>query len=120
MAAVSGTNQFIELELHRFTVAILGILDEEDHQKCNNGGRRVNHELPGIAEVKNGSKRSPNQNCSDRDSKGERAACGAGTGPGETMEPVVFFSGCGGWFPGFPVHAKATRTKPDGIVPMPI
>ena len=41
-------DQLIELELQGFGITVLGILDEENHQKGNDGRPRVDNQLPGV------------------------------------------------------------------------
>ena len=40
---IQSTDQFIELEVHGFRVAVLRVLNQEHHQEGNNRGTRVNH-----------------------------------------------------------------------------
>jgi hypothetical protein len=47
-------DQFVELELERLCVAILGVLDNEDHKKRHDRRARIDDELPGIGPVKEG------------------------------------------------------------------
>jgi hypothetical protein len=44
-------DQLIELGLYRGAVAILGILDQEDHQERDDGRARIDDELPGVGKV---------------------------------------------------------------------
>jgi hypothetical protein len=60
-------NQFVELDLDGCSVAILGILNEEHHEKRYNGGARVDHELPSIREIKEWARYRPHHD----DRKGE-------------------------------------------------
>jgi hypothetical protein len=46
-----GADEFVELYMHRLGVAVLGVLDEEDHQKGDDGRAGIDHELPSVAEV---------------------------------------------------------------------
>ncbi|MBS1168693.1 MAG: hydrolase, family domain protein [Proteobacteria bacterium] len=68
-----GKDQFVELRLQRLAVAILGTLQNEHHQEGNDGGRRVDDELPGFGE---GEERS-----SDRPNEDQRHGNGEGRGP---------------------------------------
>src|SRR5262245_61735456 len=55
-------DQFGKLELDRERVAVLGVLDQKHHQECDDGGRRVDDELPGIAEAEERTRDRPDQN----------------------------------------------------------
>ncbi len=45
---IERPDQLIELEVQRFPVAILGILNQEHHQEGDDGGAGIDHQLPGI------------------------------------------------------------------------
>jgi hypothetical protein len=49
MRPLHGPDQFVQFQLHRGAVPVLGILDEEHHQERDNGGAGVDDQLPGIA-----------------------------------------------------------------------
>src|SRR5262245_3896864 len=60
VARTLGSNEkLIELGVNRLAVAVLGVLDEEDHEECDDGGGSVDYELPGIGEVKDRSADTP-------------------------------------------------------------
>ena len=44
-------DQLVQLGLHRRTVAVLGVLDQEHHQEGDDGRAGVDHQLPGLAEL---------------------------------------------------------------------
>ena len=48
VGGLDGADQFIELEVHGQGIAILGVLDEEDHEEGDDGGAGVDDELPGL------------------------------------------------------------------------
>src|SRR5688500_12375347 len=50
--AFGDANEFVQLDLERLGVAILGVLDQEDHEKRDDRGAGIDYELPGIAEMK--------------------------------------------------------------------
>ena len=52
--AGGDAQQLIELDLHGDRIAVLRALDQEHHEEGDDGGARVDHELPGIAPVKMG------------------------------------------------------------------
>lgn len=56
-----GVNKFIELEIDRLRVAILGVLNEKHHEKSDDGGPSVDDELPGVGILKDRTSRGPNQ-----------------------------------------------------------
>ncbi len=47
----NGLDQFVELEVDGAGVAVLRVLNKEDHQKRDDGGARVDDELPGVGVV---------------------------------------------------------------------
>ena len=55
-----AANDFIELELDRLRVAVLGILDEEDHQESDDRGPGVDDQLPSVGIMKDMTAQSPN------------------------------------------------------------
>ena len=51
-SAFKRSNDFVEFQMSRFGIAVLGILNEKDHQKSNNCRSGINDELPGIRIMK--------------------------------------------------------------------
>src|SRR5260221_11011505 len=49
--AFYAADQLVELEVDRFRVAVLGVLDQEDHQESDDGGAGVDDELPRVGEM---------------------------------------------------------------------
>ena len=47
-SALQRSNYFVELQMSRFGIAVLRILNEKDHQESNNGRYRIDNEQPGI------------------------------------------------------------------------
>src|SRR5690606_31259391 len=45
-------DQLIEFGLHRLAVAILAVLQDEDHEEGNDRRRGIDNELPGLREAK--------------------------------------------------------------------
>ncbi len=50
--AFHATDQFIQLQVDRLHVAVLRVLDQEHHEKRNDGGSGVDDQLPGIRVAK--------------------------------------------------------------------
>jgi hypothetical protein len=48
---LDGPQQLVELELHGRGAAVLGVLDQEDHQAGDDGRAGVDHQLPAIREA---------------------------------------------------------------------
>jgi len=67
-----STDKLVELHVDDVVVPVLGILDQEDHQECDDGGRRINDELPGVVVVKPGPGCSPCGNQYHGDQEGTR------------------------------------------------
>ncbi len=53
MRAFGCPDKFVKLELQGFTVAVLGVLDEEYHEEGYHAGTCVDYQLPSIGVVKN-------------------------------------------------------------------
>jgi len=87
-ASPGRPDDFIQLELHRFAVAVLGVLDQKHHQERHDRRRCVDYQLPGIAKMKS----SPNHRPHDNDcySQPERGwpPCRARRRPGESLEKM--------------------------------
>jgi hypothetical protein len=73
----ADTNELVQLDLDRGRVAVLGILDEKDHQEGNNSRACVDDELPGIGKLK--------QRPADR--PGKDGSQGKGEDPGSSGFP---------------------------------
>jgi hypothetical protein len=69
MSGPGGPDQFIELQLHRLALPILGIANQEDHQKSYDSGDGVDNQEPGIAKAKHWASKSPNDYGADRHAK---------------------------------------------------
>ena len=72
MRAESGANEFIQLDLDCRRVAVLGVLDQEHHQKGNDRRCRVDDQLPRVAEVEERPRDDPHRNRPDRHNEHER------------------------------------------------
>ena len=44
-------NEFVELNMHRLSIAILAVLNKKNHQEGDDRRPRIYDELPGIAEA---------------------------------------------------------------------
>src|ERR1043166_365987 len=44
----NATEKFIEFQMNGLGVPVLCVLDQEDHQEGDDGGRGVNHQLPRV------------------------------------------------------------------------
>ena len=51
---LSRADQLVKFRMERAIVAVLGILDQENHEKRHDRRRSVDHELPGIGEAEQG------------------------------------------------------------------
>ena len=49
-----GSYELVEFDLDGFAVSVLSVLDEEHHQKGDDGGAGVNDKLPCVREVEQG------------------------------------------------------------------
>src|SRR5438445_10618026 len=53
-SALQRANDFVEFQMSRFGIAVLRILNEEDHQESNNCRSGINNELPAIRIMQRG------------------------------------------------------------------
>jgi len=86
------TNDFVELEMHRFGVAVLGVLDQEHHQKSDDSGGGIDDELPRIGKMKSGAGEQPNGNHQHGSGKGPRAAEHESGAAGKEAKGVVHYA----------------------------
>ena len=77
MRPFNRTDQLIELYLHRFRVPILRILNEKDHEKCDNRRAGIDDELPCIAESEKRPHNGPEKDNGHCNDEGCRVTCGA-------------------------------------------
>ena len=87
--ALNSTDDLVELQMHRFGVAVLGVLDEKDHQKRNNRGASINDELPGVGEMKGWSGQRPNDDDDNGAGKGPGAAQNSGRSAREDVKCIA-------------------------------
>src|SRR5262245_58487065 len=52
--AIDRANELVELDLKSHAVAVLRVLDQEHHEKRDNGCRRIDDELPALRETDKG------------------------------------------------------------------
>lgn len=67
-----SANEFVELNVDDVVIPVLGVLNQKNHQECDDGGRGVHDKLPGIVVVKPGPRCSPHGNQHHGDQKGAR------------------------------------------------
>ena len=69
LGGLDGFDEFVKLEVDCPGVAVLGVLNEEDHEEGDDGRSRVDNKLPGIGVVIDGASDRPNDD--DSDCRGE-------------------------------------------------
>jgi len=84
--------------VHRLRIAVLRVLNEKHHQKSNDGGARIDNELPGIGKMKDRTGAGPDNDNENRDRERpgtpENVGCLSGKdmkGLLKTAEKIVFF-----------------------------
>lgn len=86
--AAERADQFVQLQVNRFCVPVLRVLNQKDHEKGHNGCAGVNDELPGIRIMEGRSCQRPD----DDDAKGNNESPGAAQNqrsrPGKEPEQV--------------------------------
>ena len=78
MRPFDGANQFIQFDMHRLGVTVLGILNQEDHQECDDGRSRIDDELPSIAKAEEWTGDQPKYYDPCRQSEDDRISGSAG------------------------------------------
>ena len=63
-------DKFVEFEINGAGIAVLRVLDEKDHEKCDDGRACVDDELPGIGIVVDGARNRPDDDDADGDEEG--------------------------------------------------
>ena len=86
MSPLRSADQFVQFHLHRRTIAILGVLNEKDHQEGDNGRARIDNQLPSIAKVEERAGKGPTEDDSDSQQERQRMACRIGGPFGETRK----------------------------------
>jgi hypothetical protein len=56
-----GADQLVKLEMERFSVTVLRVLDQKDNQKRDYGSAGVDDELPGVREMEEASRLQPTE-----------------------------------------------------------
>src|SRR5437667_8281681 len=69
-----GADDLIQFQMDRLGIAVLGVLDQEHHEKGDDRCRRINNELPRIGEMKGGTGEDPHEDDKHSSGKGPGAA----------------------------------------------
>src|SRR5215207_1015822 len=64
-------NELVDLEMERFGITILGVLNQKHHQEGNDGGGGIDDQLPGLRETEERPGDCPSQDQSERYDEGE-------------------------------------------------
>jgi hypothetical protein len=88
VSALDRVNQFIELEMERLRLAILRVLDQENHQEGDDRRTSVDDKLPGFGVLKIGSSRGPGDDRQERSQRGPTVS-GRVSGPGRDRAEQV-------------------------------
>ena len=87
---LQGANDFVELQMHRFGVAVLGVLNQKHHQEGNDGSSSVDDQLPGIGKMKCWTGEKPDQDHEHGSGKRPRASEHDAKGVAHHAEEVSF------------------------------
>ena len=87
--ALGHADQLVELDLQSLRVAVLCVLDEEDHQEGDNRCTGIDDQLPRIGEVEQRPGHSPYQNNEDCDHECPGRTSGSGDDGGEPAKGVL-------------------------------
>jgi len=83
---IDGANELVQPHLNGRTVAVLGVLNQEDHQERDDRRTRIDHELPGIAEAEQRTGDHPTEDHDHGQREAERVADCMGRPLGEVGE----------------------------------
>ena len=90
---VHRMDQLVQLQMNRSCVTILRILDQEDHEKCDDRCAGINNQLPGIGVVEDRSGNSPSHDDADGSRKGPARAQIMRASASKPGEPVGTVNG---------------------------
>jgi hypothetical protein len=82
-------DEFVELRLQGEVVAVLGVLDEEDHQEGDDGRAGIDDQLPGLGEVKGRTGRGPDRDDQHAKREGWGASGNAGGAARQSGERAI-------------------------------
>src|SRR5271170_7816957 len=86
---VDRPNQFVELQVDGAGVAVLRVLNEEDHQERNDGCACIDHQLPGVRKVKDRTGGGPDYDDHRRAGKSPFRSQPCRGPRGKASEPVI-------------------------------
>src|SRR4051812_39778982 len=84
--ALHAPEELVELEVDRLGVAVLGVLNQKDHEEGDDRRARVDHELPGVRKMKQGPGHEPEQDDGDCREKHPEASGRLGGSTRKAME----------------------------------
>jgi hypothetical protein len=87
--AFEGFDQLVKLEVHRPGISVLSVLDQKHHQKCRDGSSGIDHQLPGIGEVKQRTADRPDDDKQQRKDEGSRTTDRIGYFDSDFVEQVL-------------------------------
>src|SRR5262245_2709072 len=108
--SLRGTNELVELQLDGLGVAVLGVLDQKDHQERDDGRACVDDELPRVAEMKHRPRDHPRDDDKHREYEHSRLAAKVGCSLGELGVPGGGAHATVLLWPLTPLSGGATRT----------
>lgn len=112
-SGVGGANEFIQLQIDRTSIAILGVLDEEDHEEGDDGRPRVDDKLPSVGEAKERPGGGPAYDDKDCPHKGPFRAEPSGCRRGKSSEGISL--GFGRDLRRNPFHGALTEVGNRGV-----
>jgi len=83
-----GADDLIEFQMDRLGIAILSVLDEENHQERDDGCAGVDNKLPRVREMKGGARDRPYHDDEEGDDKSPSAAENLGRSTREEAKGV--------------------------------
>src|SRR5947207_9005332 len=87
--AFQRPNDFVQFQMHRLRVAVLGVMNEEDHQERDDGRTGIDNELPGIRKMKGRPGETPDEDNKQRAGKRPGGAEDDRRVPGEDAKCIA-------------------------------
>jgi hypothetical protein len=84
----ADADQFVELDLNGGAVAVLRILNQEDHQEGHDGGACIDHKLPRVRVVEQGAADAPHEDDGGGNDEGQGVPSGLRGAVGDFSEQL--------------------------------
>jgi hypothetical protein len=72
-SAADGPEELVQFQVEGLGIAVLSVLNEEDHEERDDSGGGIDDKLPGVGEMEKGTENGPD----DDGGEGEEEGCGS-------------------------------------------